>query len=143
MITEFTDRRPALSALLIVLLFTLVPGVFMLIAGLVSGGEENFAGVVFVYALVLQLILWLKVERPILIMLPFVMALVGFIISEVVYTLSMSANPIGAGPSLLAFLFSSAIVTLFGTVAAGNVGGLLLYALIVIFKKLRELVIYR
>ena len=143
MITEFTDRRPALSAVLIVALFAVIPGVFMLLGEFALAGKVNAPGLVFFYILVLQLILWLKVERPILIMLPFIMALISFIVSEVVYTVSMSANPIGTGPSLLAFLFSSAIVTLFGTVAAGTVGGLLLYALIVIFKKLRELVIYR
>ena len=140
MITEFTERRPGLSALLIVLLFTLAPGVFMLCFSMATGGENNGAALVFVYALILQLILWLKVERPILIMLPFIMALIGFIVSEVVYTLSMSAAPIGMGPSAPAFLFSSALVILFGAEAAANIGGLLLYALVVIFRKLRELV---
>ena len=143
MITEFTDRRPALSAVIIVLLFTLVPGAFMLITDIVSGGTWNSATTVFVYALILQLILWLTVERPILIMLPFIMALIGFIVSETVYTISMSAAPIGAGPSPLAYLFSAAVVSLFGAVASGNVGGLLLYALIVILRKVRELIAAR
>ena len=140
MITEFTDRRPALSAVMIVLLFTLVPGVFMLIADIVSGGTWNSATVVFVYALILQLILWLTVERPILIMLPFIMALLGFIVSEVVYTISEGMAPIGRGPSAPVFLFSSAVVTLFGAEAPGSIGGLLAYAVIVIVRKLRELV---
>ena len=143
MITEFTDRRPALSALIIALLFTLVPGTFMFAVKSVTGSGGDAASAIFLYALVLQLILWLKVERPILIVMPFIMALIGFIVSEVVYTVSMSANPIGAGPSPFAFLFSSALVTLFGAEAAANVGGLLLYALIVIFRKLRELVASR
>ena len=143
MIAEFAERRPALSTLLVVVLFTLVPGAFMLIAALVSGGTFNSAGVVFVYALILQLILWLKVERPILIMLPFIMSLLAFIASEIVYTVSESAAPIGQGPSPLVFFLSSALVTLFGTIAAASVGGLLIYAAIVIFRKIRELIIYR
>ena len=143
MITEFTERRPALSALLIALLFTVVPGAFMLAVLFATGGQDNGAGMVFLYALVLQLILWLKVERPILIVMPFIMALVGFIISEVVYTVSMGMGPIGQGPSAFAFLLSSALVTLFGAESAANVGGLVLYAGIVILRKLRELVIYR
>ena len=141
MITEFTDRRPTLSAVIIVLLFTLVPGAFMFITNIVSGGTWNSTTAVFVYALILQLILWLTVERPILIMLPFIMALLGFIVSEIVYTVSMSMAPIGQGPSILAFLFSSAVVTLFGAEASGSIGGLLLYAVIVIVRKLRELVV--
>ena len=100
MITEFTDRRPALSALLIVLLFTLVPGAVMLLATLLTGGRSNAAEIIFVYALILQFILWLKVERPILILLPFIMALLGIIASEVVYTVSESARAIGEGPGV-------------------------------------------
>ena len=140
MITEFTDRRPALSAVMIALLFTLVPGAFMLITDLASGGTWNSPVIVFVYALVLQLILWLTVESPALIMLPFVMALLGFIASEIVYTVSLGMTPVGQGPGILAFLFSSAVVTLFGAEASGSVGGLLLYAVIVIARKLRELI---
>lgn len=143
MITEFTNRRPTLSAVLIVLLFTVVPGAFMLLAQQVPGIGESSAKIAFVYALVLQLILLFKVERPILIALPFILALLGFIISEIVYTVSMSAAPIGAGPSPLAFLFSSALVILFGIVAAASIGGLLAYGVIVSFKKLREIVAYR
>ena len=140
MITEFTDRRPAFSAVIIVLLFTLVPGAFMLITDMVSGGTWNCAAAVFAYALILQLVLWLTVERPILIMLPFVMALLGLIVSEIVYTVSLSMTPIGR-PSTLALLFSSAVVTLFGAEAPGSIGGLLIYAVIIIVRKLRELVV--
>ena len=140
MITEFTDRRPALSAVIIVLLFTLVPGAFMLITDVVSGGTWNSTITVFVYAMILQLILWLTVERPILIMLPFIMALLGLIVSEVVYTVSESMAPIGRGPSVPVLLLSSAAVTLFGAEAPGSIGGLLLYAVTVIVRKVRELV---
>ena len=140
MINEFTDRRPALSAVLIALLFSLVPGIFMFIVKAITGSGGDAAMIIFVYALVLQLILWLKVERPILIMLPFIMALLAFVVSEIVYTISESAAPIGQGPSPFAFFFASALVTLFGTIAAASIGGLLLYAVIVIFRKVRELI---
>lgn len=143
MITEFTDRRPTLSAVLITFLFTVVPGAFLLIAERLPGLGENAAKVVFVYALVLQVILWLKVERPILNVIPLILSLLGFIISEVVYTVSMSAAPIGKGPSPLVYVFSTALVTLFGIVSAASVGGLLAYGVIVIAKKLRELIACR
>lgn len=141
MITDFTDRRPALSAVVILLLFTLVPGA-ILVAGELSGGE-NAAKLAFVYILVLQVILWLKVERPILVMFPFILSLLGFIVSEIVYTVSMGMAPIGEGPSAPVLLFSSALVTIFGLVAAGSVGGLLAYGIMVIFRKLRELIVQR
>ena len=140
MITKFTDRRPVLSTVLVVLLFTVIPAAFMLTAVLVSGGQENGAWIVFIYALVLQVILWLKVERPILIILPFIMSLLGFIAAEIIYTISEGMAPVGQGPSPMVFLLSSAVVTLFGHVAAASIGGLLLYALIVIGKKLRDLI---
>lgn len=143
MITEFTDRRPTLSAVMIVLLFTLVPGAFMLITDIVSGGTWNSAAIVFVYALILQLILCLAVERPILTILPFILALLGLIVSEIVYTVSLSMAPIGQGPSALTFLFSSAVVAIFGAEASGSIGGLMIYVVIVIVRKLRELVAYR
>ena len=140
MIKEFTDRRPALSAGLIVALFTLVPGCVMLLAALLSGGRENAAGFVLGYALLLQTLLWLKVERPILNLIPFLMSLLGLIVSEIVYTVSAGMRPVGTGPGTLAMLFSTAAVTLFGAEAAGSVGGLLLYVVISILKKLWELI---
>lgn len=143
MITEFTDRHPTLSAVLIVLLYTVVPGAFMLIVQQMPEIGENSAKIAFVYALVLQVILLFKVDRPILAMLPFILALIGFIVSEIVYTLSMSIAPIGAGPSPLAFLFSSVLVILFGIVAIASVGGLLAYGVIVVVKKVWEIVVDR
>ena len=119
MIKEFTDRRPALSAGLIVALFTLVPGCVMLLAALLSGGRENAAGFVLI---------------------PFLMSLLGLIVSEIVYTVSAGMRPVGTGPGALAMLFSTAAVTLFGAEAAGSVGGLLLYVVISILKKLWELI---
>lgn len=143
MIAKFTDRRPTLSAVLIVLLFTVVPGAFLLIAERIPGMGEYSAKMVFVYALVLQLLLLFKVERPILIALPFILALIGFIISEIVYTVSLGMAPAGAGPGFLAYVFSTALVTLFGIVAAGSIGGLLCYGVIAAVKKLREVVTCR
>lgn len=143
MISDFTDRRPALSAVLIALLYTVVPGAFLLIAEYLPGGGEFSAKIVFVYALVFQVILWLKVERPILVFFPFLMALLGFIISEIIYTVSLSMAPIGAGPSSLAFWVSSALVVLFGTEGTACIGGLLAYGVIVILKRLREFIVYR
>ena len=143
MIKEFTDRRPVLSTALVVALFTVVPGAFMLIVRAVTGSGSNASDAIFIYALILQLILWLKVERPILIVLPFIMSLIGFITAEIVYTVSQGTAPVGEGPSYLVFLFSSAVVTLFGHVAAASIGALLIYALIVIFRKVRELIMER
>ena len=140
MIKEFTDRRPALSALLVVALFTVVPGGVMCLAAALSGGRENAAGFVLVYTLLLQTLLWLKVERPILNLIPFVMSLLGLIVSEIVYTVSLSMTPVGVGPDAMAMLFSAGLVTLFGAEAAGSVGGMILYVGLAVLKKLWELI---
>lgn len=140
MLTEFADWHPRLSALIIAVLYTVVPGVFMLAADTLSGGRINTALIVVIYAFVLQLILWFKVERPALIMLPFGMILVGFVVCEIVYTVAMSAVAPGETPSLLAMLFSSAIVTVFGAEAAGVIGALLCYGVIVIVRKVWQII---
>ena len=142
MITDFTDRRPALSALLIVFLFTVVPGAFLFLGGLFGDGGIS-TKIVFVYVLVLQVILWVKLDRPILVMTPFILSLLGFIVSEVVYTVSLSNAPVGAGPSFSALLFSSALVVLFGIVGVGSIGGLLVFGAIIILKKLWESIVRR
>ena len=141
MITDFTDRRPALSALLIVFLFTVVPGAFLFLGELFGDGGIS-TKIVFVYVLVLQVILWFKLD-PILVMTPFILSLLGFIVSEVVYTVSLSNAPVGAGPNFSALLFSSALVVLFGIVGVGSVGGLLVFGAIIILKKLWESIVRR
>lgn len=136
MLTEFTDRRPALSAAVILLLFTAVPGAFLLLAELMPGLGGLVPRLVFVYVLVLQVVLWCKVERPILVMSPLILSLLGFVVSEIVYTISIATPSAGAGAHPLVVLLSSVLVTLFGMLGAASVGGLLAYGGIVILKKL-------
>ena len=138
MITDFADFHPRLSALIIVLLFTLIPGGFMLLTGLLFGDAVNTAKILFFYALAIQLILSFKVERPILVMLPFVMMLGGFVVCEIVYTISLSMARPGAGPSAAAYFFSSAIITLFGSEITGVIAGLLIGGLISLVRMFRE-----
>ena len=140
---EFADWHPRLAALIIAALYTVAPGVFMLVAGTLSGGRINTALIVVIYAFVLQLILWFKIERPALIMLPFGMILVGFVACEIIYTVAMSAVAPGGAPSPLAMLFSSAIVTVFGAEAAGVVGALLCYGVVVIVRKVWQMITHR
>ena len=140
MITKFTDRRPVLSTVLVVLLLTVVPGAFMIGASMVTGEANSGTGVVFVYALILQFIMWLKVERPILIVLPFIMSLIGLIVSEILYTVGRGVVPIGMGPSLPIRVLASEVVGLSGHVAAASIGALILYSIIVIFRKVREVI---
>ena len=143
MITEFTNRRPVLSTVLVVLLFFLVPGAFMVGASIATGGASSGTGVIFIYALILQFILWLKVERPILIVLPFILSLIGLVVSEIVYAVGRSVFSVGLGPGPYIHLFVSGAVGLTGHVAAASVGGLILYSLVVIFRKVREVITER
>ena len=136
MIREFTDRRPALSAVIIALLFSAVPGVFILALRLLPGGASGDAGVkiVVLYAFILELLLCFQVERPIMWLLPFGLCLGGFLLAEILYTISMGLQAPGAGPSPLAFLVSSALVIVFGSEAGAVIGGLLCFGLISIVR---------
>ena len=136
MINDFTDRRPRLSALIIFALFTVVPTAAMLIVDVISGGAVHMPVFIFVYALLLQTVMWLTIERPILVFMPFIMALVGFIAAEIIYTVSESSFAPGAGVGAAAYLISSVIVTVFGAEAAASVGAMICAFVIRIARKL-------
>ena len=143
MITDFADRRPALSAWIIAALFTVLPTIFVLLVDRLSGGEVNTALICLFYALAVQLVLWLTVRRPILVALPFLIMLVGFIVSEIVYTVSMSMYAPGAGVGRFAFSLSSLVVTIFGAEAVGVIVAPFVFGLICLVKKIWECIKYR
>lgn len=142
MITDFADRHPALSAWIIAALFTVVPSFFVLFLYLLSGGKANTALICLFYALAVQLVLWLKVRRPILVALPFLIMLVGFVVSEIVYTVAMSMHAPGARIDGFAYYFSSAIVSLFGAEAVGVIVAPFIFGLICLVKKIWEHIVY-
>ena len=145
MIREFTDRRPTASAVLLFVLFFVVPGLFLLIMSLLlpESGDGIAISVISVYAFVLEFILLVSVERPALIGQPFIMALLGFIIAEIVYTVSESANPIGAGPGAIAFLVSNAVITILGSEVGSILAALPAYWLFLAVRKLVNHIRYR
>ena len=143
MITEFTDRRPTLSAFILVGLCIVLPIIFTVTVNILAGNAINSAAILFFYALVIQVVLLLKVERPALIILPFICALLGFIICEIIYTVSMGMSSPGIGPSALVYYLSSVIVIVFGAESAGMIAGLFVYILITILRKLWDAVTRR
>lgn len=143
MITDFADRRPVLSAWIIAALFTAVPALFVFPVDWLSGGEINTALICLFYALAVQLVLWLTVRRPILVALPFLIMLVGFVVSEIVYTVAMSMHAPGARIDAFAYYFTSAIVSLFGAEAVGVIVAPFVFGLICIVKKIYECIVYR
>lgn len=143
MITEFSDRNPRLSGVIIAALFTIIPGIFMFIVDFLSGGELNTALILFLYAVALQLVLCFCVERPILVMLPFLTMLIGFIACEIIYTLSMGMRAPGVGPGKFAAFVSSAIVIVFGCESAGIIAALMGHVIISFIRKVCDAIIYR
>lgn len=143
MITEFTDRRPGLSGLIIALLVTVAPGLFLLASSLLSGGRFNADRAVLIYTFALQVLLWLKVERPILVMLPFMIALLGFVAVEILYTVAAGLRPPGMGPGMPIALLSGVLVQVFGIDAICFIAGMVAYGLIRLVKKLWELAVRR
>ena len=143
MLAEFADRNPRLSALIIALLYTVVPALFMLAADTLSGGRINTALILVIYAFAVQMVRWFTLERPILIMLPFGMILIGFVVCELIYTLAQSAVRPGMPPSALAVFFSSAVVTVFGAEVVGVIGALLCYGIIVTVRKFCQILLHK
>ena len=132
MIREFTDRRPTASAVLLFVLFFVVPGLFLLIMSLLlpESGDGIAISVISVYAFVLAFILLVSVERPAL-------------IAEIVYTVSESANPIGVGPGAIAFLVSNAVITILGSEVGSILAALPAYWLFLAVRKLVNHIRYR
>ena len=138
MIREFSDFHPVFSGVIIFLLFTLVPGAFLLLIGPLLVGAVNGERIVLFYALALQLLICRNVERPALVMIPFISILAGFIISDVYYVISMGLRPPGTGPSIRAYLITTAIVSVFGSELGGVVGGLLISGALSLVRALRN-----
>ena len=143
MINYFTDRHPALSAIIIAVLFTVVPSATMLAVDTATGGTVNMPVVIFLYALVIQVILWMNVERPILVFMPFIISLIGFIVAELIYTVSESTALPGAGADPVTYVASSVIVTVFGAESAASVGAIICYGIILLGRKIWESVFKR
>ncbi len=139
-IRNFADRSPRICALIIFCLFTVVPAVFFVVSDAVSGGSFNSPIVIFLFALAVEIVLWNCVERPILVFMPFLISLVGLILSEIVYTVSLGAALPGDGPSAAAFLISSVLTVVFGAEAASFIGSLVVFAAEAIVKKIVEFI---
>lgn len=137
MITDFTDRRPVLSGVLITMLFTLIPAVFVIAEPLIPWVELNTAAVLIVYAIVLQSVLSLNVERMSLVMLPFAIMLVAVIVCELIFLISVGFNPPGADPDAFMYMFSSVIVMIFGPEMVGVASALIVCSVISIIRELR------
>ena len=138
MIRDFTDRRPAVSGLLIAALLFLLPALFMILDDFVLNGRLHAAAVFFYFSITAQTVLFLKVERPILAAEPFVLGLVGLCAGEILYAVSESAAAPGAGPDILSYFASSYLIAICGGNAAAAVGALILCFFLFIGRKTVE-----
>lgn len=136
MIDDFTDRHPKLSGVIIVILFTLVPAAFFIITNVAFPGGLNTAKLLIVYALLLQAVLSLKVERMSLVILPFILMIFAVFLCEAIYLVSVGLKPPGAGPDAVAYMFSSVIAAVFGPEMIGIVVALIGCAFISAIKEL-------
>lgn len=143
MITDFADRHPAITAWIIAGLFTVLPAGFIFLVDWLSGGEVNTALICLFYALAVQLVLWLTVRRPILVVMPFLIIVIGFVVSEILYTVAISLQTPGAGIGRVVLSLSSAIVVVFGAQAVGVLVAPFLFGLICLVKKIWECIKYR
>ena len=138
MIRDFTNRRPAVSGLLIAALLFLLPALFMILDDFVLNGRLHAAAVFFYFSIAAQTVLFLKVERPILAAEPAVLGLVGLCAGEILYAVSESAAAPGAGPDILSYFASSYLIAICGGNAAAAVGALILNFFLLIGRKAVE-----
>lgn len=139
-IRDFADRSPRLSAVIIFCLFTVIPTAFSILADIFSQGSLNSPMIIFLFALAVEFILWNCVERPILVFMPFLISLVGLILAEIVYSVSLGVAGPGGGPSATAFWLSSVMTVVFGAEAAAFVGSLALFGLEKIIVKIVDFI---
>ncbi len=138
MIREFTNRRPAVSGLLIAAILFLLPAPFLILDDFVLNGRLHAASIFFYCSIAAQTALFLKVERPILAAEPFLLGLVGLCAGEILYAVSESAAAPGAGPDILSYFASSYLIAVCGGNAAGAVGALILCFFLFIGRKAVE-----
>ncbi len=138
MIKSFTDRRPGVSAALIAVFFFAVPGVLMFADDMLFRGALHMASVFFFLSLAAQTVMMAAVERPILIMEPFLLGLALLVVADVAYYASMAAGAPGAGPSYAVYVASAYGVSVGGGNAAAAVGALILHFLILAGRKIYE-----
>ena len=134
MLNIYSERYPVLSGFIVAGLFTVVPGAVMLITQAITGDAGNAGNFIFLYALALELFMCFTIGRFSLLVLPFGMSLVGFIIAEIIYTVSQGLSPQGIGPDPITFWISSFLVTLFGVVSAGVLAAPFCYGFIALLR---------
>ena len=134
MLTYYSDRYPKLSGLLIVLIMTVVPGLFVIGANSLLGGDFPVTHILIAFAFVIQIILCFKVEQMFLTMLPFVAMLIGVLVCEGLYLISQvrvtgAVRTVMTGQTLL-----SLGVSVFAPEFVGIVVALIAYAVISIVR---------
>ena len=138
MIRSFTDRKPGVSAALIAVFFFAVPGVLMFADDMLFRGALHMASVFFFLSIAAQTVMIATVERPILVMEPFLLGLVCLIVSDVAYFVSESAAAPGTGPSAAVYIASAYGVSVGGGNAAAAVGALIVYFVLLAGRKIYE-----
>ena len=128
MLRDFFDRNPVPAAVLILLLLTLIPALFVAITGAIFGAEFPSGKVIFVMWFIFQILLSANCERPILTTMPFLISLAGVLLCEWIYVGMNVAFQVGVSPTVGRTLLSLG-VAIFGPEAAAAVGGMIAYAL--------------
>lgn len=128
MLRDFFDNHPVPAAVLILLLLTLIPALFVVAMEALFGTDFPSGKVIFVMWLVFQLILSSKCERPILTTMPFLISLAGVLLCEWIYVGMTVTYQVGVSPTIGRTLLSLG-VAIFGPEAAAAVGGMVAYML--------------
>lgn len=137
MISDFFYRHSKLTAFIIVLLLTVIPGIAVYVGLKVLGDSPALNYAVLIYALILELIICINCDRFFYAVLPFVVIVVGVLLCEGVYLAAQVAVQSG-GSGAVQFKMTSFGIVLFGSEFVGVVAGIVAYAVVSLIKSFFE-----
>lgn len=128
---DFSDRRPGIFGLMLVLLLTLAPAIFVTACYFVFGYDFNSARIVLIFTFFLELAMLFWTDRPVMIAAPFLISLAGIVLLEIINFLvpafgalagegayEMSVGAVNIGSYVLMTVFGSEVTGCFSAVPA-------------------------
>lgn len=127
---DFSDRRPALFGLILVLSLTVLPAAFVLLGFFIGGYDFNSAGAILVFAFLLELAMLFWTERPVMIAAPFLIPLGGLVVLQMVNYMGASLAQIFPAAEAVTDIASFVMITVFGAEVTGCFAAVPVYFII-------------
>ncbi len=144
----YSDRRPGIFGLIIVLSQTLLPMLFVAVCYFVLGYGFNSAIVIWLFTFVLEIAMLLWTERPVIVATPFIIPLAGIVLIEIINFLGPAFGQLGGDSSymksnIIVEFLSYVMMTVFGSEVTACFAAVPAYLLIKIVIAIWEKIKYR